>query len=101
MIELIDRAKPFCRKVYSMSIKEQEALDEFLEENLKTGHIRQSKSPWGTPFFFVKKKNGKLRPVQDYRQLNELIKKNKYPLSLINDLFDQLKGARYYTKLDI
>ncbi|KAJ2998828.1 hypothetical protein NUW54_g6994 [Trametes sanguinea] len=100
-IELLPDAKPYCGKIYPMSLDEQKALDDFLEENLRTGRIRPSKSPWGAPFFFVKKKDGKLRPVQDYRKLNEMTKKNKYPLPLMTELIDRLKGAKYYTKLDI
>ncbi|CDO77972.1 hypothetical protein BN946_scf184861.g1 [Trametes cinnabarina] len=100
-IELLPDAKPYCGKIYPMSLDEQKALDDFLEENLRTGRIRPSKSPWGAPFFFVKKKDGKLRPVQDYRRLNEMTKKNKYPLPLMTELLDRLKGAKYYTKLDI
>ncbi|KAJ8462150.1 hypothetical protein ONZ51_g11081 [Trametes cubensis] len=55
-IELLPDAKPYCGKIYPMTLSEQEALDAFLEENLRTGRIRPSKSPWGAPFFFVKKK---------------------------------------------
>ncbi|PIL37451.1 hypothetical protein GSI_01145 [Ganoderma sinense ZZ0214-1] len=101
VIELLPDAKPYCGKVYPMTLDEQDALDAFLEENLRTGRIRPSKSPWGAPFFFVKKKDGKLRPVQDYRKLNALTKKNKYPLPLMSELLDRLKGAKYFTKLDI
>nr|VWO96109.1 Uncharacterized protein [Ganoderma boninense] len=101
IIELLPDAKPYCGKVYPMTLDEQDALDAFLEENLRTGRIRTSKSPWGAPFFFVKKKDGKLRPVQDYRKLNALMKKNKYPLPLMSELLDRLKGAKYFTKLDI
>src|SRR3954453_22726762 len=54
-----------------------------------------------SPFFFVKKKDGKLRPVQDYRKLNEMTIKNRYPLPLIQELVDKLKGAKYFMKLDI
>jgi hypothetical protein len=59
-----------------LSDEETQALDEFLEENLKTGRLRESKSLWASPFFFVKKKDGRLHPVQDYHQLNALTKKN-------------------------
>lgn len=100
-IELLPGAQPYCGKVYPMTLDQQRALDEFLEENLRTGRIRPSKSPWGAPFFFVKKKDGSLRPVQDYRKLNAVTKKNKYPLPLISELLDKLKGAKYYTKMDI
>jgi len=54
-------------KIYPLNVKEQEELDKFLEEHLKSGRIRPSKSPCAAPFFFVKKKDGSLRPVQDYR----------------------------------
>lgn len=101
VIELLPDAKPYCGKVYPMTLDEQDALDAFLEENLRTGRIHPSKSPWGAPFFFVKKKDGKLRPVQDYRKLNAMTKKNKYPLPLMSELLDKLKGAKYFTKLDI
>jgi len=79
-------------KVYPLSVKEQKELDCFLDEHLKTGHIRPSKSPCAAPFFFVKKKYGSLRPVQDYRRLNEVTIKNKYLLPLIQELIDKVKG---------
>ena len=63
-------------KIYPLATPEQQALDEFLEENLRTGRIRPSTSPMASPFFFVKKKDGKLRPVQDYRKLNSFTIKN-------------------------
>ncbi len=67
-------------KVYPLNRNEQAELDKFLDENLSSGRIRPSKSPMASPFFFVKKKDGKLRPVQDYRKLNEMTIKNRYPL---------------------
>ena len=88
-------------KVYPLSSEEQKELDAFLEENLRSGRIRSSKSPMASPFFFVKKKDGKLRPVQDYRKLNEFTVKNRYPLPLISELIDKLKSAKYFTKLDV
>ncbi len=68
-------------KVYPLNRNEQAELDKFLDENLASGRIRPSKSPMASPFFFVKKKDGKLRPVQDYRKLNEMTIKNCYPAS--------------------
>jgi hypothetical protein len=84
-----------------MTLTEQMEMDAFLEEALATGRIRQSKSPLRAPVFFIKKKDGKLRFVQDYRALNAITKKTQYPLPLIDDLIHQLKDARYFTKLDV
>lgn len=100
-IELTGEAKSIHRKLYPLSPAEQAELDKFLEENLSSGRIRPSKSPMAAPFFFVKKKDGSLRPVQDYRYLNSITVKNKYPLPLVDDLIHQLKGARFFTKLDV
>jgi hypothetical protein len=100
-IELEREPTPGFRKVYPMSLEEQAELDAFLEEALSTGCIRPSKSPIGAPVFFVKKKDGKLRFVQDYRALNAITRKNRYPLPLIDDLIHRLSGAKYFTKLDI
>ena len=88
-------------KMYPLNIKEQEELDKFLEEHLKLGWIQSSKSPCAAPFFFMKKKDGSLQPVQDYQQLNEAMIKNKYPLPLIQELIDKVQGAKYFTKLNI
>ena len=100
-IELLPDAQPVSCKAYPMAPKEQKALDEFLEENLRSGRIRPSKSPWASPFFFVKKKDGSLRPVQDYRKLNERTIKNRYPLPLISEMINLLKNAEYFTKFDV
>ena len=100
-IELVSDPKTTHRKLYPLSPAEQAELDKFLEENLSSGRIRPSKSPIAAPFFFVKKKDGSLRPVQDYRYLNSITKKNRYPLPLVDDLLQRLKGARYFTKLDV
>jgi hypothetical protein len=100
-IELEHKPSPGFRKVYPMTLMEQTEMDAFLEEALATGRIRQSKSPLGAPVFFIKKKDGKLCFVQDYRALNAITRKNRYPLPLINDLIHWLKDARYFTKLDV
>jgi len=76
-------------------------LDAFLEGNLHTGQIRPSKSPIAALVFFIKKKDGSLRLVQDYRALNAVTVKNRYPLPLIFELVSQLCGAKYFTKLDV
>jgi len=85
-IELIPRVEPKSSKVYLLSLLEQEELDAFLEENLHTGRIRPSKSPIAALVFFIKKKDGSLRLVQDYRVLNAMTVKNRYPFSLISKL---------------
>jgi len=100
-IELIPGAEPKSSKVYSLSLLEQTELDAFLEENLRTGQIRPSKSPIAAPVFFIKKKDGLLWLVQDYRALNTITIKNRYPLPLISELVSQLCGAKYFTKLDV
>jgi len=100
-IELIPGSEPKSSKVYPLSPVEQKELDSSLEENLRTRRIRPSKSPMAAPVFFIKKKDGSLWLVQDYRVLNSITVKNKYPLPLISELVLQLCGARYFTKLDV
>jgi len=100
-IELIPGSEPKSLKVYPLSLVEQKELDSFLEENLRTGRIRPSKSPMAALVFFIKKKDSSLRLVQDYRALNSIMVKNKYPLLLISELISQLCRARYFTKLDV
>ena len=75
-IKLIPNAKMMDCKIYPLNLMEQKQLDEFLKEQLETGRIQSSKSPMASPFFFVKKKDGSLRPVQDYQKLNEMTIKN-------------------------
>jgi len=100
-IELIPGSEPKSSKVYPLSPVEQKKLNSFLEENLHTGRIRPSKSPMAAPVFFIKKKDSSLRLVQDYRALNSMTVKNKYPFPLISELVSQLCRARYFTKLDV
>ena len=100
-IELELGSSPVNCKVYPMSPLEQAKLDVFIRENLASGRIRPSKSPMASPVFFIKKKEGSLRLVQDYRRLNAMIIKNQYPLPLIPELINQLRGAKYFTKLDV
>jgi hypothetical protein len=88
-------------KIYPLNPLEQKQLDKFLKEQLETGRIQPSKSPMGSPFFFVKKKDGTLRPVQDYRKLNEMTIKNRYPLPLILELINKLSEAKYFSKMDV
>jgi hypothetical protein len=100
-IELEHKPSPGFCKVYLSTLTEQMEMDTFLEEVLATGHIRQSKSTLGAPVFFIKKKDRKLRFIQDYRVLNAITRKNRYLLPLINDLIHWLKSACYFTKLDM
>jgi hypothetical protein len=89
------------RAPYIMSTLELVELKLQLKEMLDKGYIRPSVSPCGEPTFFVKKMDGTLRLCIDYRQLNEMTVKNKYPLPQINDLFDQLRGATIFSKIDL
>ncbi len=101
-IELTPNAKlTLDCKVYPLNRNKQEQLDMFLDENLESGRIRPSKSPFTSPFFFIKKKDGTLQPVQDYRKLNKMMIKNRYPLPLILELINKLRGAKDFTKLDV
>jgi hypothetical protein len=88
-------------KSYPMSPAEQVELDKWLEENLAKGYLRPSKSPMASPVFFIKKKDGKLRLVQDYQWLNKITIKNRYPLPLAADIINRLTGAQYFTKFDV
>ena len=71
------------------------------DELLEKWFIRPSSSPWGAPVLFVKKKDGSMRMCIDYHELNKVTIKNRYPLPRIDDLFDQLQGARYFSKIDL
>jgi hypothetical protein len=88
-------------KIYALTHPEREALKEFINEHLKKKYIRPSKSPYAAPFFFIKKKDGKLQPVQDYRKLNEWTIKNRYPLPLIPELIARVKGSIIFSKFDV
>jgi hypothetical protein len=88
-------------KLYPLSPLEKQSLDEWLDEELRKGYIRKSKSPLAAPVFFVKKKDGKLRLVQDYRKLNAVTIKNRYPIPRITDLIDSLSQAKIFTKIDL
>jgi hypothetical protein len=100
-IEMKEGFEPKSYKSYNLTPEEQVEQDKFIKENLEKGYIRPSQSPMASPFFFVKKKDGKLRPCQDYRYLNDFTVKNAYPLPLISEIMDKLKGAKYFTKLDV
>ena len=100
-IDVVPGATPASVTPYRMAPLELKELKLQLQELLDKGFIRPSVSPWGAPVLFVKKKDGTLRLCVDYRQLNKLTVKNKYPLPRIDDLFDQLKGASIFSKIDL
>jgi hypothetical protein len=94
-------ADPPFRPVICLSIAELDELRKQLDELLGKGLIKPSTSPYGVPVLFVKKKDGSLHMYVDYRGLNRITKKNRHPLSCIDELTDRFCGARYFTKLDL
>ncbi|GJW45578.1 hypothetical protein Tco_0077224 [Tanacetum coccineum] len=100
-IDLVPGAAPVARAPYRLAPAEMQELSTQLQELSDRGFIRPSSSPWGAPVLFVKKKNGSFRMCIDYRELNKLTVKNRYPLLRIDDLFDQLQGSRVYSKSDL
>ena len=100
-IVLQDKAQPPYGPIYPLSGKELEALREYLDSALAKGWIRPSTSPAGAPILFVPKKDGSLRLCVDYRGLNKVTVKNRYPLPLIAEILDRLNGAKYFIKLDL
>jgi hypothetical protein len=97
----VENAEMKQSKVYLLSIPELKELDSYLDENLRKGYICKSQSPFASPFFFIPKKNGKLRPIVDYRKLNSIMVKNSYLLPLISSIVDGLSCAKIFTKLDL
>ncbi|KAD5960858.1 hypothetical protein E3N88_12330 [Mikania micrantha] len=100
-IDLIPGAQPISKAPYRMAPLELKELKEQLQELLELGFIRPSVSPWGAPVLFVKKKDGSMRLCIDYRELNKITIRNRYPLPRIDDLFDQLQGAKFFSKIDL
>nr|GEX85866.1 putative reverse transcriptase domain, ribonuclease H-like domain protein [Tanacetum cinerariifolium] len=100
-IELVPGATPVAKSLYRLAPSEMQELSRQLQELQDKGFIRPSHSSWGEPVLFVKKKDGALRMCIDYRELNKLTIKNRYPLPRIDDLFNQLKGTRYFSKIDL
>ena len=88
-------------KVYPLSREEREEIREFVKEQLRKSYIRPSKSPQTAPVFFVGKKDGKKRMVQDYRYINEWTVKNNYPLPLISDVLENIGTKKVFTKMDL
>ncbi|KAK1414363.1 hypothetical protein QVD17_16561 [Tagetes erecta] len=100
-IDLIPGTEPISKAPYRMAPLELKELKEQLQELLELGFIRPSVSPWGAPVLFVKKKDGSMRLCIDYRELNKITIRNRYPLPRIDDLFDQLQGAKFFSKIDL
>ena len=101
-INLTEEApKELNTKAYAMTLKEEEALNQWLDEQLKARLIVELKSRYAAPCFYIPKKNGSLQLVQDYRKLNQVTIKDKTPLPLIGEIIDKLKEVKYFNKLDL
>jgi hypothetical protein len=101
VINLAPGTTPITKRPYRMAATELAELKKQLTELEQKCYIRPSSSPWRAPILFVKKKDGSMRLCVDYRALNEVTMKNKYPLPRINNLFDQLEGPKYFSKIDL
>jgi hypothetical protein len=101
LIELLPGTPPISKRPYRMPVNELVELNKQLAKLHAKGFIGHSSSPWGAPVLFVEKKDGTQRMCVDYRSLNEVTVKNKYPLPCIEDLFDQMKGASVFLKIDL
>jgi hypothetical protein len=100
-IELLPGTAPISKRAYRVSRPELVELKKQIDELSEKGYIKPSTSPWGAPILFMEKKDGTRRMCIDYRALNEVTIKNKYPLPRIEDLFDQLRGASVFSKIDL
>jgi len=101
-INLTEEApKELNTKAYAMTLKEEEALNQWLDKQLKAGLIVESKSRYAVPCFYIPKKDSSLQLVQDYRKLNQVTIKDKTPLPLIREVIDKLKETKYFNKLDL
>jgi hypothetical protein len=99
IIELLPGMPPISKRPYRMPVNELVELKKQIAELQSKGFIRPSSSPWGAPMLFVEKKDETQRMCVDYRSLNEVTIKNKYPLPRIEDMFDQMKGASVFSKI--
>ena len=94
-------ALPVCQRAYRTTPEEDQVIKKEIDRCLEKNLIRPSKSPWASPVVLVKKKNRKMRFCVDYRKLNAVTKKDKYPLPLINEIIDHLNGAKWFTSIDL
>jgi len=96
-----EASKELNAKAYAMTLKEEEVLNQWLDEQLKAELIVESKSRYVAPYFYIPKKDGSLQLVQDYRKLNQVIIKDRTPLPLIGEVIDKLKEAKFINKLNL
>jgi hypothetical protein len=101
VFDLLPRTTLISKRPYRMSVEGLKELKKQLTKLQEAGYIRPSSSPWGAPVLFVQKKDGSQRMCVDYRSLSDDTIKNKYPLPCIEDLFDQMRGARVFYKIDL
>jgi hypothetical protein len=101
VIDLLPGTAPISKWPYRMSVEELKELKKQLTELQEVGYIRPSSSPWRVSVLYVQKKDGSQRKCVDYRSLNDVTAKNKYMLPRIEDLFDQMRGARVFSKIDL
>jgi hypothetical protein len=101
VIDLLPGTAPISKRPYRMSSDQLRELKAQIKELMDKGFIRASSSPWGAPVIFVGKKDGTQKMCVDYRSLNDVAIKNKYPLPCIEDLFDQMRGAKVFSKIDL
>jgi hypothetical protein len=101
VIDPLPGTTPTFKRPYRRSVEELKGLKKQLTELQEAGYIRPSSSPWGAPVLFVQKKDGSQRMCVDYRPLNDVIVKNKYLLPRIEDLFDQMRCARVFSKIEL
>jgi hypothetical protein len=101
VIDLLPGTAPISKRPYKMSVEELKELKKQLTELREAGYIRSDSSPCGAPVLFIQKKDGSQGMCVDYRTLNDVAGKNKYPLPRIEDLFDQMRDARAFSKIDL
>jgi hypothetical protein len=101
VIDLLRGTAPISKRPYKMFVEELKELKKQITKLPEAGYIRPSSSPWAAPVLFVQKKDGSQRMCVDYRSLNDVTVKNKYPLPCIEDLFDQMRCARVFSKIDL
>jgi hypothetical protein len=101
VINPLSRTAPTFKRPYRMSEEELKGLKKQLTELQEAGYIRPSSSPWGATVLFIQKKDGSQRMCVDYRSLNDVTVRNKYSLPRIEDLFDRMRDARVFSKIDL